>query len=128
MSFRELTMIDVKEVLRRWQAGQSARQMAREGVVGRRTAARYIDAAKELGLTLDAELNDEVVRAVAERIQARPTPEPSEMRRVLEQQRVRIEQWLEHDLTLVRVQELLARDGVSIPYTTLRRYAHDELG
>lgn len=33
MSFRELTMIDVKEVLRRWSAGQSARQMARDGVV-----------------------------------------------------------------------------------------------
>ena len=40
MSFRELTMIDVKEVLRRWHAGQSARQMAREGVVSRRTATR----------------------------------------------------------------------------------------
>jgi len=40
MSFRELARIDVKEVLRRWQAGQSARQMAREGVVSRRTAAR----------------------------------------------------------------------------------------
>jgi hypothetical protein len=52
MSFRELSMIDVKEVLRRWQAGQSARQMAREGVVGRRTAARYLDAAKELVVSL----------------------------------------------------------------------------
>ena len=29
MSFRELNMVDVKEVLRRWQAGQSARQMKR---------------------------------------------------------------------------------------------------
>ena len=35
MSFRELTMIDVREVLRHWTAGQSVRQMAREGVVGR---------------------------------------------------------------------------------------------
>jgi hypothetical protein len=51
MSFRELTMIDVKEVLRRWQAGQSARQMSREGVVGRGTAARYIEAAKGNRLT-----------------------------------------------------------------------------
>jgi transposase len=128
MSFRELTMIDVREVLRRWQAGQSARQMAREGVVSRRTATRYIDAAGELGLAPSSELTEEVVRAVAERVQARPEPEPSDVRQVLEQHRLRIEQWLEHDLTLVRVQELLARDGVSIAYTTLRRYAHDELG
>ena len=121
-------MIDVREVLRRWQAGQSARQMAREGVVSRRTAARYIEAAKELGLAPDSELTDEAVRAVAERVQARPEPEPSEVRQVLEQHRSRIEHWLEHDLTLVRVHELLARDGISVAYTTLRRYAHDELG
>lgn len=101
---------------------------AREGVVSRRTAARYVEAAKELGLAPDSELTDEAVRTVAERVQARPEPTPLEMRRVLDQQRLRIEQWLEHDLTLVRVQELLARDGVSIPYTTLRRYAHEELG
>lgn len=130
MSFRELTMIDVLEVLRRWQAGQSARQLAREGVVGRRTASRYIEAAKELGLTLDAELTEDAVRAVAARVQARPASEPSEIRKVLDQQRSRIAQWLENDppLTLVRVQELLVRDGIEIPYTTLRRFAHDELG
>jgi hypothetical protein len=55
MSFGELTMIDVKEVLRRWAAGQSARQMSREGVVSRRAATRYIDAAKSLGLDPTAE-------------------------------------------------------------------------
>jgi transposase len=128
MSFRELTMIDVREVLRRWQAGQSARQMAREGVVSRRTATRYIEAAKELGLALDSELTDEMVRKVAGEVQERPAPEPSEVRTLLDQQRIRIEHWLEHDLTLIRAQELLAREGVSIPYTTLRRYAHEELG
>jgi len=109
MSFRELTMIDVREVLRRWQAGQSARQLAREGVVSRRTATRYIEAATEFGLTLEAELTDEAVRAVANRVQARPSPAPSETRGLLEKQRTRITQWLEHDppLTLIRVQELL---------------------
>lgn len=128
MSFRELTMIDVKEVLRRWQAGQSARQMAREGVVSRRTAARYIETGKAVGLTTETELTDEVVREIAVRVQARPEPGPSDARQVLEQQRARIEHWLERDLTLVRVQELLAREGIAASYTTLRRYAHDELG
>jgi transposase len=100
--------------------------MAREGVVSRRTATRYIEAAKELGLRLDSEIADDAVRAVAMCVQARPEPEPSDVRQMLEQHRLRIEQWLEHDLTLVRVQELLARDGVSISYTTLRRYAHED--
>lgn len=131
MSFREFTMIDVREVLRRWQAGQGARRMAREGVAGRRTVARYVEAAEALGLTMTSELTDEVVRQVAERVQARPAPEPTDPRRELEAHRIRIGKWLEHDppLKLVRIHELLVRDsGVTASYTTLRRYAHAEFG
>jgi transposase len=130
MSFRELTMIDVKEVLRRWAAGQSARQIAREGVVSRGTATRYIEAAKALGLVPSAELTDETVRDVAACVQTRPTPAVSDPRQVLERQRARIEKWLRQDepLTLVRVHELLARDGTNVSYTTLRRWAQVELG
>ena len=49
---------------------------------------------------------------------------------MLEAQRPRIEHWLkaERPLRLVRVHELLAREGVEVSYTTLRRFAHDELG
>ena len=78
MSFRELTMIDVKEVLRRWAAEQSARQMAREGVVSRRTATRYIEAATSLGLGPGDGLTDERVRGVARCVQARPLPAVSD--------------------------------------------------
>ncbi len=42
MSFRELTMIDVREVLRRWQSGQSARQIARSEIADGKTAGRYM--------------------------------------------------------------------------------------
>ena len=112
MSYRELTMIDVKEVLRRWQAGQSARRIAREDVAGRATAGRYIEAAQQLGLTQQSELTEEVVRQVAERVQARPAPAASEARQELVRHHDRIEAWLRADLTLVRVHELLGRDGV----------------
>lgn len=130
MSFRELTMIDVKEVLRRWMAGQSARCMAREGVVSRRTATRYIEAARAIGLVPSEELSEEAVREVASRVQTRPMPAISNPRQVLETQRVRIERWLEQDkpLTLVRIHELLGRDGIAVSYTTLRRWARVELG
>jgi transposase len=128
MSFRELTMIDVKEVLRRWAAGQSARQMARDGVVSRNTATRYIEAAKAHGLEPGTELTDEVVRDVAARVQTRPTPAVSDPRQVLESHRARVEKWLQQDepLTLVRVHELLARDGINVSYTTLRRWAQSK--
>ena len=130
MSFRELTMIDVKEVLRRWAAGQSARQMAREGVVSRRTATRYIEAAKSLGLVPSDELTDERVRSVAQCVQARPAPTVSDPRQLLEAHRIQIEKWLNQDepLTLVRIQELLARDGTDVSYATLRRWAQTTLG
>jgi transposase len=130
MSFRELTMIDVKEVLRRWAAGQSARQMSREGVVSRRTASRYIDAATSLGLGPSDELTDERVRDVAQCVQARPLPAASDPRQLLDARRIQIEKWLKQDepLTLVRIHELLARDGTDVSYTTLRRWAQSTLG
>ena len=34
----------------------------------------------------------------------------------------------EYGLRLVRVEELLASEGVNVPYSTLRRFAHEELG
>lgn len=130
MSFRELTMIDVKEVLRRWAAGQSARQMAREGVASRGTAGRYIEAATSLGLTPADELTDERVRGVAQCVQSRPLPAISDPRQLLESRRIQIEKWLNQDepLTMVRIHELLARDGAGVSYATLRRWAHTTLG
>lgn len=123
-------MIDVREVLRRLQAGQSARQLARDGVVDRKTAARYFEAARALAVDAQTELSDALVRGVAQRVQARPELAPSDAWALLAANRVRIEAWLRGDrpLRLVRVHELLARDGVDVGYTTLRRFVHKELG
>jgi transposase len=130
MGFREITMTDVREVLRRWQSGQSAREIARNGVADRKTAGRYIEAALGCGLASDSELTDGVVAEVAQRVQARPLAVQSAPRQELELHRARIERWLGGDppLRLVRVHELLARDGICVAYTTLRRFAHDKLG
>ena len=40
MSYRELTMSEVREALRHWQAGQSIREIAREAVDTSHTEAR----------------------------------------------------------------------------------------
>lgn len=130
MSFRELGMTEIREVLRRWQAGQSGRAIAREGVVDRKTATRYIEAAKAEGIGIETELSDELVGAVGRRVQTRAAVAPSEQRRLLDTHRERIRAQLFDDtpLRLVRVHELLERDGVAVAYTTLRRFAHEELG
>ena len=131
MSYRELTMIEIREVLRRWQAGQSIRQIAREGGVDRKTARRYLQAAEESGVPRDAALSDAHVHAVAERIQSRPpTTSPSAEHEQLMLHRSQIEAWLsaEPALRLSKVHRLLERDGTSVSYATLRRFVMRELG
>src|SRR6187549_281729 len=97
MTYRELTMIDVREVLRRWSAGQSNRQIARETGTDRDTVGRYINAAKEAGL-VPAESHtpsDELVHQVARRVQARSLPERSQEWSSVAAHKDRIAQWLE---------------------------------
>lgn len=130
MGFRELTMVDVRELLRRYQAGESARRTARECGADRKTVKRYYEAAGNCDVRAGVALTDEVVAEVARRIQARPTLAPSEPWRALEPARERIEAWLKADrpLRLVRIRELLKREGVDVSYSTLRRYVQRELG
>jgi response regulator of citrate/malate metabolism len=59
MTYRELTMMDVKELLRRWAAGHSSRKIARETGTDRGTVSRYIAMAEALGLSRDRELTDD---------------------------------------------------------------------
>ena len=130
MPYRELTMIDVKEVLRRWQAGHSARKIEKETGTDRKTVARYAKYAAELGLPRDRPLTDDDVHAVAQCVQARPLPSPSEEWQQLAERKEKIEAWLQRDrpLRLTKIHRLLEREGVSASYPTLRRFAITELG
>ena len=133
MAFRELTMIDVKEVLRRWSAGQSDRRIGREAGADRKTVARYTVAATRLGLVRGGEVTDEEVHQVAQCVQARPLVAPSDEWNEVAQHRERIERWLGGDgdtrpLRLSKVHTLLVRDhGMQASYDTLWRYAHQQL-
>src|SRR5260370_40085805 len=80
MPYRELTMIDVKEVLRRWSAGQSDRRINPEAGIDRKTVARYTDAATRLGLARDRQLPDDEGHRVAQCAQSRPSAAPSRQR------------------------------------------------
>ena len=72
MTYRELSMIDVKELLRRWSARQSNRQIAADAGADRGTVGRYVDVAKELGFEPGHEFTEEQVHEIAQRVQARP--------------------------------------------------------
>jgi transposase len=131
MSYRELTMIDVREVLRRGAAGQATRKIARETGTDRKTVERYLDAMRAVGVARDAEIGDDVVHEVAQRVQARRAPGASDERVELAAHRARIEGWLgqKRPLRLSKVHRLLTRDhGVRASYHTLRRFVVEELG
>jgi len=130
MSYRELTMIDVREVLRRLATGQATRRIARETGTDRKTVDRYAEAAEALGIGRDAELGDDVVHQVAQRVQGRRDAVMSDERAEIAAHRDQIEAWLtqKKPLRLSKVHTLLVRDhGVRSSYDTLRRYAVDEL-
>ena len=124
-------MIDVKEVLRRWAAGQSNRKIARETGTDRGTATRYIAVAVELALPRDRELSEMEIHEVAQRVQARPLPDPSAERKAVAEHKPHIVEWLgkKRPLRLRKIHTLLVRDhGLVASYDTLRRYAIEELG
>ena len=93
MAYRELTMLDVREVLRRWQSQHSIKSIARESGIDRKTVRRYLAAAEALGIALDAVLTDDVVHEVARFVQTRPVPTPSDAWLDLTPDRARIAAW-----------------------------------
>lgn len=130
MSYRELTMIDVKEVLRRWTAGQSDREIARATGTDRKTVARYVAMAKTLGVGTEHAFDDHAVHEVAQAVQARPAITPSDEWSDVACHREAIAEWLgrKRPLRLRKIHMLLVRDGLTASYATLRRYAMAELG
>src|SRR5436190_672960 len=77
------------------------------------------------------ELSEAEIHEVAQRVQARPLPDPSVERQAVAAHRQQIADWLgkKRPLRLSKIHTLLVRDhGLEASYGTLRRYAMEELG
>jgi hypothetical protein len=76
MAFREVAVVEIREVLRAWLSGSGLRKVAEQAGVDRKTARRYVEAAVDAGLARDGgagQLTDELVGQVAEAVRpARP--------------------------------------------------------
>src|SRR5579863_5983677 len=71
MVFREVSVIEIHEVLRSWLAGAGLRTVAAQAGVDRKTARRYVEAAVAAGLAREGgagQLSDELVGQVAEAV------------------------------------------------------------
>jgi transposase len=131
MAFREVTVVQIREVLRWWLAGKGERPAARLAGVDRKTARRYIAGAIEAGVDRSGgedQLSDEVIGAICEAVRpTRPDGHGESWRRLLSEQE-RITAWVKQDLTIVKIHDLLGRQGVKVPYRTLVRFAIERCG
>lgn len=132
MAFREVDVIEVREVLRGWLAGGGLRTVAERAGVDRKTARRYVHAAQEAGLTRADDpataLSDELVGAVIEAVRpVRPDGHGAGWE-ALGPRRDHIVAWVGEGLTIVKIHELLARSGTSVPYRTVHRFAVAQCG
>jgi len=131
VAFREVAVSEVREVLRLTILGRGLREVARLSGLDRKTVRRYLGAARAAGFEPaagEAGLSDALIGAVCQAVRpARPSGH-GQAWAALAGRRSRIEAWLKADLRLTKIQTLLARDGVVVPYRTLHRFCVAELG
>ena len=131
MAYREVTMIEVKEVLRQWLAGQSRKAMAKWVGLDRNTIRRYILVAQQCGLHAAAgvdALTDEKMSDVLAVLGTGPGRPHGEGWAICEQHRETIACLIEKRIRLTKVRKLLLRQGIDVSYPTLHRFAFSELG
>ena len=123
--YREVSVIEVRELLRAWLSGVGLRTVAARAGVDRKTARRYVDAAVAEGLDRDGgadQLCDELIGAVVAAVRPdRPLGYGSAWE-ALCTNHDRINDWVKDGLTVVKIGDLLARQGVLVPQRTLHRY------
>jgi transposase len=131
MSYREVSVIEVREILRLWLAGYGLREVARLSGTDRKTVRRYVDRARAGGLDRDGDadqLNDELLAAVIAGVRPSRPNGKSQAWETIAAQHEQIQAWLKQGLTLTKVHTLLGRRGVVVSYRTLHRYSTAELG
>ena len=124
MAYKEVSRVDIVEVIRRWQAGSSQRHIALGTGLSRETVGRYIAAAERLGVSHEGpaptDLQLDRLAAIG-RSGPRAVATPAEDKLVPWADQ--IYQWLTVDrLQLTRILELLGEQGCRVSYTSLRRF------
>ena len=131
MAFREVTVVQIREALRRWLRGQGERTIARGVGVDRKTARRYIAAAIVLGVDRsggEGQLTDELIGRLVEEVRPHRTDGHGQAWRSLFPEEEQITKWVTEGLTVVKIGILLERKGVVVPHRTLARFAVERCG
>ncbi len=131
MAFREVTMFEIKEVLRRWLRGETKSGISRQCGVARASVRRYIAAAEDAGLRQDegeAGLTEDRLADLVSRLHPETGRPHGDGWQACREQRAFIEKHLGDGVRLTKIRKLLQRQGVVVSYPTLWRFASAELG
>lgn len=121
VSYREVTVIEIKEVLRLWLRGDMGlRPIAEHVGCDRKTVRRYVDAACAAGLCRDGgeeQLTEGLLGQVVEAVRPRRPAGHGAAWAACVAEHDRIKAWLDDGLTLVKVADLLGppRCGGAVP-------------
>jgi hypothetical protein len=126
--YREVTMIEFREVLRLWQEQVPKKRIAAQPGLDPKAVRRSLRAAEAAELRAPTEtLSDEQVHDVLLALQpSGGRPHGEDWTRCGEQ-REATQHWLGEGLRLTKIRKILARQGVSIGYPTLYRFAVEQL-
>src|SRR5262249_31592986 len=119
MGYREVTMIEVKEVLRLWLSGSGKKRVARLLSLDPKTVRRYIKAAEKCGLRRERgekALTDELVESVMVSLRAPGDRTRGESWSLCVLHRDEIRALLDKRVRLTKIRKLLARKGIVVPY------------
>lgn len=119
-------MVELDELLFRWQQGENISQLSRSLGQSRQTVRAYLKRAEHLGFTRDADdaRRATVVRAMLRKAPAAASPARDELVPWLEQ----IRQWCEEpDMTAKQVWRLLRRQGLKASYQSVNRFIQENV-
>jgi hypothetical protein len=134
MAYREVAMWEILSVLRRPGRGDGQTAIAEATGHSRSTVRRYERTARTLGWTRETEPDEELAAAVARSLSPAAQRGPGDTESDLLPYADRIRDWLKpppgekRGLRLTKIHELLVRQGVHVPYSSLHRFAVKHCG
>lgn len=130
MSYREIDMIEVKEILTRLAKGEAKSRISSSLGVHRRTIRRYLKALRRLGIDPERDgleaITNELIEKIMEGEGKRNTGVTSPTKEVLLPLKSRIENYLEEGLTGAKILQILRREGIEVSMPSFYRFLEAE--
>ena len=127
MAYRELGMVEMREIVRRWLGGDGIRAVARATGMDRKTVAECVRAALAAGIQRGGPppTDEQIAMLVVARRPGRPSnaAAPSPEFEALQPHGTTIRQWLAEGLRLTKIYRRLRAQGLGVSYSSLYRFA-----